>query len=221
MTNNTNKEQTPLKTKVEATKEVAPPMPPKGEQCESGAENDMPFDGPYTKIGAEQQGEQNSKLSVKMEKMVEKQEKQLSNPKPKEKRQIYIRKDASELMVISRARDLVRYVINATRKIPKSERYSFAVKVQGLALDMMECMVRANLIVLKAKKLDRYRKRYEFQEKAMGDLKVLEYLVAIAVEENIMLLKQFQQIAKQGAEVSILLSKWIESDKRRFLAFSQ
>lgn len=51
----------------------------------------------------------------------------------------------------------------------------------------------------------------------MGDLKVLEYIVAIGVEEDFMLLKQYKQIAKQGAEVSILLNKWVESDRRRFL----
>lgn len=165
-------------------------------------------------------------LKLRTELLVDKQEKQLAKEekegKPKPKKKIYIRKDASELVVISRARDLVKYVVNATRKIPKSERYTFATRVQGLALDMIENMVRANVIVVKPKKVEQFKKRYEFQEKAQCDLKVLEYIVAIAVEEDYMTIKQYQQIAKQSAEVSILLTRWIESDRRRFLAnFSQ
>lgn len=160
----------------------------------------------------------NGNLSPKTQKMVEKLEEQLENPKTKPLPHITIRKDASELIVITKARDLVKYVINATRKIAKSERYSFAVRVQGLAIDMIDRMIRANMIVISSKKVERYKRRYEFQQEALANLKVLEYLVAIAVEENIMLYRQFVQISKKGAEVSILLNKWIESDKRRFLA---
>lgn len=158
-----------------------------------------------------------STLSTTMERLIEKQDKQLAKDKPQPTKKIRVRRDASELVVISRARDLVKYVFNAVKKVPKSERYSFSVRVQGLAVDMMECMVRANNIIVKPKKIEQFKKRYEFQEKAMGDLKVLEYIVAIGVEENLMLLKQYKQIAKHGAEVSILLSKWMESDRRRFL----
>lgn len=199
------------KNKQKSEQEVKKAISPNQEEFAEVKNDELPPDGlPFEK-------ETKEGWQLKMALMEERQNEQLTNPKPQEKKKMHIRKDASELMVISRARDLVRYVISATRKIPKSERYSFAVKVQGLALDMIECLVRANLIVLKPKKIERYKKRYEFQEQAMGDLKVLEYLVAIAVEENIMLLKQFQQIAKQGTEVGILLTKWMESDRKRYL----
>ena len=161
-----------------------------------------------------------SNLTKKTQENIDKLEKQLNDTSPKKQPHITIRKDASELIVITKARELVKYVINATRKIPKSERYTFAVRVQTLALDMMECMVRANSIVIAPKKLERYKNRYELQQKALSSIKVLEYFVAIAVEENIMTFKQFEQISKQGTEVSILLGKWCESDKRRFLAFA-
>lgn len=162
------------------------------------------------------------KLSLRTELLIDRQEKQLAKEekegKPKPKKKIHIRKDASELVVISRARDLVKYVVNASRKIPKSERYTFATRVQGLALDMISNMVRANTIVVRPKKIEQFQKRYEFQEKAQCDLKVLEYIVAIAVEDDFMTIKQYQQIAKQSAEVSILLTRWMDSDRRRFLA---
>lgn len=200
-------------------------------QCSSGeSEHDLAQEQKITEIvedksakkSSDEKQDGQSRHSVMMERLIEKQDKQLAKDKPKTTKKIRVRKDASELVVISRARDLVKYVFNAVKKVPKSERYSFSVRVQGLALDMIECMVRANNIVVKPKKIEQYKKRYEFQEKAMGDLKVLEYIVAIGVEEEFMLLKQYQQIAKQGAEVSILLSKWIESDRRRFLtSYSQ
>ncbi|MBE7074680.1 MAG: four helix bundle protein [Clostridiales bacterium] len=177
-----------------------------------------------SKASAPQSGavaEEEKKLSANMQAKVDKLEKQLNSKITPQKPTIHLRKDASELIVISRTRDFVKYVINATRKIPKSERYSFAFRLQTLALNIIENMVRANNIIVKPKKIEQYKKRYEFQEKAMGDLKVLEYLVAIAVEEEFMLVKQFEQIAKQGTEISILLTKWIESDKRRFLANCQ
>lgn len=170
----------------------------------------------------EQDVPEEDKLSLRTELLIERQEKQLTKEakegKPKPKKKIHIRKDASELVVISRARDLVKYVVNASRKIPKSERYTFATRVQGLALDMISNMVRANTIVVRPKKIEQFQKRYEFQEKAQCDLKVLEYIVAIAVEDDFMTIKQYQQIAKQSAEVSILLTRWIDSDRRRFLA---
>lgn len=170
----------------------------------------------------EQDVPEGDKLSLRTELLIKRQENQLTKEakegKPKPKKKIHIRKDASELIVISRARDLVKYVVNASRKIPKSERYTFATRVQGLALDMISNMVRANTIVVRPKKIEQFQKRYEFQEKAQCDLKVLEYIVAIAVEDDFMTIKQYQQIAKQSAEVSILLTRWIDSDRRRFLA---
>lgn len=97
-----------------------------------------------------------SNLSVTMERLIEKQDKQLAKDKPKTTKKIRVRRDASELVVISKARDLVKYVFNAVKKVPKSERYSFSVRVQGLALDMIECMVRANNIIVKPKKIEQY-----------------------------------------------------------------
>lgn len=161
--------------------------------------------------------EQNSNLSPKLQACVNKMEKQLDNPKPKEMPKIKVRKDASELIVITKAKDFVNYVITATGKIPKNFRFTFASKIQSLALDVIESLFRANAITVKRKDVASLNTRIEFQTRAVTDIKLLEYMVALALEQGAMLKKQFVNISKLGTEVSILIAKWKESDKRRFI----
>lgn len=156
-------------------------------------------------------------LSKKLQNCVNKMEKQLDNPKPKELPKIKIRKDASELIVITKAKDFVKYVVQASGKIPKQYRFSFATKIQNLCMDLIEYLLRANEIVVKAKDHKDFEARQEFQTKALTNVKLIEYFVTLAVEEGAMLLKQFNNIAKLGTEVGVLISKWRDSDKRRFI----
>lgn len=153
----------------------------------------------------------------KTQKLQQKLEKQLASPNQRELPKIKIRKDSSELVVITKAKDFVKYIINATGKIPKSYRYTLTSKIQNLSLELIEMLIRANDIFIKPKDINAMNLRAELQSKAQTNIKVLQFFVGLAVEEGAMLLKQFENISRQGTEVSVLITKWKESDKRRFI----
>ena len=55
---------------------------------------------------------------------------------------------ASELMVITKAKELCSYVMVATEKSPKMYRFTFTSRLQNLSLDIVESVFRANDIFL-------------------------------------------------------------------------
>lgn len=50
----------------------------------------------------------------------------------------------SEMMIITRAKDLCAYVMTVTQNSPKHFRYTFVSRMQNLALDIIESLYRAN-----------------------------------------------------------------------------
>ena len=53
-------------------------------------------------------------------------------------------KKTSELVVITRAKDLCSYVMTITQKSPKQFRYTFVSRLQNLSLSAIENLFRAN-----------------------------------------------------------------------------
>lgn len=127
-----------------------------------------------------------------------------------------VRKDAGELVVIIKAKEFSKYVLNASRKMPRDHRFVVSANIQRLALSLVENLVRANGVLVQAKNLKYWQKRFDFQTQAEADLQMLEFLAMYAFEEKAILVKQYTQIVKQGAEVAHFIAKWKESDKRRF-----
>lgn len=80
----------------------------------------------------------------------------------------------------------------------------------------MEHLIRANEIYVKEKtQTEIYRKRLEYQREAMIDFKVLGYMAMIAREQECILPRQQEQIAKQVSECRKMLWAWMLSDKKR------
>ena len=50
----------------------------------------------------------------------------------------------SELTVITRPKDLCSYVLTVTQKSPKAFRFTITSRLQNLALDVVEQLIRAN-----------------------------------------------------------------------------
>ena len=57
----------------------------------------------------------------------------------------------SELQVITKAKDLCRYVMQVTHKSPKEYRFTYVVRMQNLALDVVSNLYRANDVYVTAK----------------------------------------------------------------------
>ena len=54
----------------------------------------------------------------------------------------------SELTVVTKAKDLCAYVMTVTQKSPNQFRFTFTSRLQNLALDVIECIYRANEVYI-------------------------------------------------------------------------
>lgn len=142
--------------------------------------------------------------------------------KPKSKlikwpEEVKVRINASELMVISKAKDLVSYVFVISKNTPKKFRQTFVNRLQNYGLDCIENLYKANEIMLSKTKPENYEKRLTFQNNATTSLRLLEYFALLAYENECILLKQYSQIVKLGSECAIMIANWIKSDKSRMV----
>lgn len=122
----------------------------------------------------------------------------------------------SELGVIVKSRKLIEYIFTVTEKSPKKFRFTIIAHLQNRALNIIEYLIRANEIYVKDNTYaESYRRRLGYQQEAMAELKILGYLAMIAREQECILPKQQEQIAKQLNECRKMLWAWMQSDKKR------
>ncbi len=129
--------------------------------------------------------------------------------------EIKVPMNTSELVVITKAKDLISYIFRVTENSPKKFRFTFIGKLQSLSLDYVENLIRANEVLLKKDDEVSNQKRYTYQKQAFVTLKLLEYFAMLSYENRCILLKQYIQIAKKGNDCKITLANWIKSDKNR------
>lgn len=126
---------------------------------------------------------------------------------------VKIPQSASELIVITKAKKLAAYVITITEKSPKRYRAVFVNRMQNYCLDCIENLIEANSL-----KMDNHKnieKRKECQNNAFLKLKMLGYVSFLALENECILKKQYQQISLQASDCINLLVAWRKSDFER------
>lgn len=126
-------------------------------------------------------------------------------------------KKYSELTVITKAKDLANYVLEVTDKSPKKFRFTLVGRLQNLSLDVIENLYCANSIrIYDPDDRIHIKNRKEYQNQAYVKNNLLSYLALIAMEQNCILSKQYEQISIQSAEVNRLLIAWAKSDMNRY-----
>jgi hypothetical protein len=121
----------------------------------------------------------------------------------------------NELTVIMKAKDLCTYIVNITQKSPKQFRFTFVARMQNLAMDIIEAIYRANEVFIGAGNPKNAEKRLDLQHNALTLLKLLAYFSEIAMIQNCILPKQYEQIAKLTVDCQRLVGAWINSEKKR------
>lgn len=126
----------------------------------------------------------------------------------------------SELAVITKAKDLCRYVcryvLDVTHKSPKAFRFTFVSRLQVYALEIVEHAFRANDVFVKPGDGGALARRREYQHRALTSVRLLCYMGLLAMECRCILLRQYEQIARLSADCQNMLGAWINSDKKRF-----
>ncbi len=115
----------------------------------------------------------------------------------------------SELYVLTKAKELSKYVITVTEKSPKKFRFTLVVRLQNYCLDIIENILLANMLHISDER------RLEKQKEAGRLLELLGYFSMICMETECILPNQFENISKLQAECLLFLGKWIKSDQKR------
>ena len=124
---------------------------------------------------------------------------------------------ASELSVIMKAKDLCQYVMLITERSPKKYRFTFTVRLQNLAMGVIEALYLANeTFVSGVHVASRKEQRLDYQHSALTQIKLLAYFAQLALEQHAILPKQYHQIALQTTECQRLIGGWIKSDRKRY-----
>lgn len=122
----------------------------------------------------------------------------------------------SELSVITKAKDLCSYIMTVTDKSPKRFRFTITSKLQNYALNVIEHLYRANEIYVTENSRAKIITRLDFQHQAMTELRLLGYMAQLAMQQQSILPKQYEQITRQIFDCQNMLGAWINSDKKRY-----
>lgn len=104
-----------------------------------------------------------------------------------------IAKKESELMVVTKAKDLCSYVMKITERSPKRFRFTFVSRLQNLSLDTIENIFRANDLFVSKGDESALALRLEFQQRALTSVRLLSYFALLATESGCLLTKQYEQ----------------------------
>ena len=90
----------------------------------------------------------------------------------------------SELVVITRAKDLCDYILTVTDKSPKRFRLTLTSRLQNYSLDIIEYLILANEVYASGGNQEYMRERLRLQRQAMARLKMLGYFANIASQRQ-------------------------------------
>jgi len=117
--------------------------------------------------------------------------------------------------VIVRAKELASYILTVTDKSPKRSRFTLTSKLQNYTLNIIENLYRANEVFVKKGDAQKAEKRLEYQQQALTEMKLLGYMAQLAMEQQCILTKQYEQITKKLYDCQNLLGAWMNSDRKR------
>ena len=123
-------------------------------------------------------------------------------------RTVKIPSNSGDMVVVTKAKNLVKYIFEITQNAPKKYRYTFIAKLQNFALELIENLYRANEIQYKnAGEKEKEKKSFYINE-ALCDLKLIEYFSMLMFECECLLFKQYEQIIRLGVQCNTLIVNW-------------
>ena len=120
----------------------------------------------------------------------------------------------NELTVISKSKDLCKYVFCVTDRSPKKFRFSLVSRMQNISLDIVENLYRANDVFVSDREY--FLRRQNYQHEAIMSLRILDMLALMSREQECILPKQYEVMSKMISDCQNLTGAWINSDKNRY-----
>ena len=106
--------------------------------------------------------------------------------------------------------------MTVTEKSPKRFRFTLVSRLQNYALDVIEELYVANEIFVPGGGQKQAEERLSKQRKAQTSLRLLGYIAQLAMEQECILPKQYEQITRLIYDCRNLLGAWMNSDRKRF-----
>jgi hypothetical protein len=103
--------------------------------------------------------------------------------------------------------DLLKYLIPATQKFPKSQRFVLAKRIQDAALDFHECLLEARKVDLLA--------RRDVLRQADVELEKLRLHLRLSMELEYLKFPQYEHVSGYVVEVGRMLGAWREGTEKK------
>jgi hypothetical protein len=103
--------------------------------------------------------------------------------------------------------DVLKYLIPATEKFPKSQRFVLAKRIQDAALDFHECL-------LEARKVDLLTRR-EVLRRADVELEKLRLHLRLSMDLEYLKFPQYEHASSYVVEIGRMLGAWREGTEKK------
>lgn len=117
-------------------------------------------------------------------------------------------KKKSTLAVMTKARELAKYVFDVTEKSPKKFHFTLCTKLENYSLNTIELIYKAN-------SLKDMSKRVEIQDKAKTYLAMVDYFANLPYELKCITFHQYEVISLHVAATMKLLVAWMNQAKKQ------
>jgi len=107
------------------------------------------------------------------------------------------------LKIFQKVFDFTVWMLNHTNKFPKSHRFSLAIRIENLLLEMLEQIIIAN----------RQREKLSFLIKIDEKLSVLRILCRLAYTMKFIAINSYEYACKEIDEIGKMLGAWIKQQK--------
>ncbi len=126
-----------------------------------------------------------------------------------------------EMGVITKSKDLIEHTFKKTantKYFPKKYRFSLAAKIENLAIDIYENLVRANECNLKDAR--EHIRRLECQQNAIVSCKLLNSMIDLAskIKSTELTIKEVEYWSGLVIEVKRMAAAWRNNDKQQNIA---
>jgi hypothetical protein len=111
--------------------------------------------------------------------------------------------EQSDLPIIVKWMDFLKWILMTTEKFPKSSRFSFALRIINLAFDVLECLIEARYSKSKLATLRR----------ANIQLEKLRFIMRISFESKFISHKSHEHAMRSLIEVGKMLGGWIKQQE--------